>query len=204
MMMNFKKTTLAVLAGTILSGGVWAVDPPKEGSTEISLTVANGSNGGGGNGLLMLKHLSSTIDLETFSNTNFNPSAGSDFCIYASGVSSAFSVELTTAGSAKDENNADVSGFALTSGANSVPYTVDVYSRNSATGTPVNYSAEGTQILSGLAKTALDASLDCVANVDAGAVARNAYVKVSVAPEAASTAPAGSYTGTLTLTVAAN
>ncbi|MET4696351.1 hypothetical protein [Endozoicomonas lisbonensis] len=190
-----RKTAVAVLiAGATISGGLYATDvPPVRDSTRIELAVKDGSDLGGGGGFLMLRQLEELIDLQTFTNENATPREGANFCIYASGVgTNKFSVDLAVSGG--DE------GFLLKDGNNSIPYSVDLFNDVNEGGQKQGdtLTANGTQTISGLSNATINDSFEC----DLGTL--NASVYVFVDPSDLSSAPAGDYTGNLTLTVSAN
>ena len=187
-----KKTTLVFFAGLMAAGGALAqgYDTPTSGETEIKLNIEDGSKG---EGFLMLRELQPEIGLGTFSNDNPTPTASADFCVYASGIGdNTWDAKINV--TSKD-------GFALKSsenGENKVAYTVELFNEAGAKGDsegPLEGPTDGAD-LKNLTNPSLDDEYSCQF--------LNASVQVSVSASAASSAPAGEYSDTLTLKVSAD
>ncbi|OED44340.1 hypothetical protein ACH42_07780 [Endozoicomonas sp. (ex Bugula neritina AB1)] len=200
-MMNFKKTTLAVLAGTLLSGGVWAatdgsLGSTSSGTTDIDFTVSGGPGAGGS---ILIDKLDD-ISLGTFNADS--PAAGlqgfSNFCVYKTGSPSGFDFNLTTT-SGKGVTNFELhkDGVATPTEYQKVKYAVSFSSDD-------NNGVNGTELTNKKVEpVSADESVGLVIeNNTYTCSGENVSILVTANLATASTAEAGTYKDTLTLLVA--
>ncbi|MCW7555819.1 hypothetical protein NX722_24970 [Endozoicomonas gorgoniicola] len=195
------KSTVAFLSGLVISTGAFAIgDDSNDGNSgglglssrgdlNVTMNVAKFGDGVSG-GKVMIKHLDN-IGLGTFGISD-NLEGSSNFCIYATGYSSTDTYEDISVKIGGGVAGTDA--FELT-GPNGAVVNYTVTYEDGGNTAKDTAAAGGNNTFAGLTSVGLDANQNCTAE--------NATISVAVSDVDASQAPAGSYTGTLALIIAA-
>ena len=175
---KFCQSAMAIALGLFATGSVYAATQGSLGATStgtlnITATVNN---------LVQITNLND-IDLGTFTGTG-NLTGNDTLCIYRNG-SGTYQITATGSGTG--------SAFTVTDGSNTLPYTVDYTS--DLLGTPTTTTMSTGSALTGQAGVD-SASTTCAGGGD------NAQVDITISNADLTSAPAGAYSGTLTLVVA--
>ncbi len=196
--MGFKKTTLGVLVGALLTttGSAMAATPTDTDSSTITATIGEGSNvaPSKGDGLRLIEGLGN-IDFGALTAANFTK--GTNFCIYSSGANNSFDMNVNIAGSGT--NGAfELSGES--DATQKINYSVQLYSNVNKGGTAsavLNGSTDKV-LMDDVPAVSLDSNYECTGGTDGN----NSSLYVTL-DAGASSAKADKYEGTLTLTLSA-
>jgi len=203
--MDFKKTTLAVLAGAFISTSAMAVVEGNGNSdglgaeskawSDIEMAV---EKFGDGDGMVLVDHMDD-LDLGTFGDPNATLSDTTDFCIYATGYDDGDTYDdmTVTIGGGSD----GLGAFELTgtsSGA-TVPYSVHFLEGLGASDSDT-LANNGLNTFSGLSGVGLT---EGDGGIGYNCTAENASLYVSVSTVDASQLPEDTYTGTIAVVVEA-